>query len=154
MVHRYKDAHPGVILRIGGGSEFQLWIPEMVSGRNPDLAIAFRGAPRDQDGRRPPFLVAEVVSGGRASNPRDYETKREEYLVFGLREYWIVDPRSRQVTVLVRAEEAGRASWTERVFRGEEVIEGSLLPGFPGTVAHLWADVEPDEDDGDDPPRG
>ena len=105
---RYRRQHRGVILRIGHGSECRLWIPETVSGRNPDLAIVFRGTPEDARGRRPPSLAVEVVSPGREAHERDYVTKREEYLAFGLREYWIVDPHRRQVTVLVR-EDGGEA---------------------------------------------
>ena len=45
--------------RIGGAGEFRLWVPEMISGRNPDLAIVLRGTPKDDRGRR-----------RRASSPR------------------------------------------------------------------------------------
>jgi Uma2 family endonuclease len=138
-VHRYKDQHPGVIRRIGGGGEFRLWVPEMVSGRNPDVAIVFQGTPKDDRGRRRPALVAEVVSEG--GEDRDYRMKREEYWTFGVREYWIVDPSLRQVLVLLRHGE----TWVERTYRGEDVVVSDLLPGFVGTVAELWADVD-DED--------
>ena len=106
--------HPGVILRYGGGNEFRFWLPRMISGRNPDLGVVLRGAPKDWRGRRVPALAAEVVSRG--SVERDYETKREEYLAYGLLEYWIVDPLKRQVTVLTRAAIPGtrRSSATSR----------------------------------------
>ena len=84
------DEHPGIILRYGGGNEFRFWLPHMISGRNPDLGVVLRGAPKDWRGRRLPALAAEVVSRG--SVKRDYEVKREEYLAYGLLEYWIVDP--------------------------------------------------------------
>ena len=142
FVHRYKDAHPGLILRVGDGAEFQVWVPERASGRNPDLAVTFHGTPKDDRGRRPPLLVAEVVSGGDEAHRRDYETKREEYLAFGAREYWIVDPVPRLVTVLIRREGAEGPRWEGRAFRGEEAILSPLLPGFAGQVAALWADVE------------
>jgi Uma2 family endonuclease len=142
MLAAYRSAHPGVILRIGGGSEFRLWVPELVSGRNPDAAVVLHGTPKDQRGRRRPALVAEVVS--KRGEVRDYETKREEYLVYGAREYWIVDPRRLMVTVLTRRDGGAGPEWSERVFRGAGAIESGLLPGFAGTVAELWADVEPD----------
>jgi len=145
--HLYQQAHPGRVLRIGGAAEFRLWVPEMVSGRNPDVAIVLRGTPKDARGRRPPSLVVEVVSPGAKARERDYRDKRQEYLVFGIREYWIVDPRLRQVTVLIRRDDPEGPTWSERVFRGEEVIESVLLPGFVGTVAGLWVDVEADEDE-------
>ena len=88
---RYEDAHPGVIDRFGGASEFRLYLPERISGRNPDLAVALLGTPPDDSGDRPPSLAIEVVSEGSEAHTRDDVTKREEYLAFGLREYWIVD---------------------------------------------------------------
>src|SRR4051794_26363676 len=90
-IARHDQAHPNLILRYGGASEFRLWLPGMISGRNPDVAVVLRGTPKDRRGRRPPALAIEVVSVG--GEVRDYETKRQEYLVYGLREYWIVDPQ-------------------------------------------------------------
>jgi Uma2 family endonuclease len=112
------------------------------SGRNPDLGVVLRGTPKDWRGRRQPSLAAEVVSRG--SIERDYVTKREEYLAFGLDEYWIVDPLERKVTVLTRQGDI----WAEAVFRGEQTIVSLVLPGFATTVAELWVDVEDDKDDG------
>jgi Uma2 family endonuclease len=141
---RYRRGHPDIILRYGGGSEFQFVLPRMISGRNPDLAVVLRGAPKDWRGRRIAALAAEVVSRG--SVKRDYETKREEYLAYGLLEYWIVDPLERKVTVLTRRGD----TWSEAVFRDDQVIASLVLPGFATTVAELWADVEDgDADDGE-----
>lgn len=145
LLFRYKSSHAGVILRIGGGSEFRLWIPELVSGRNPDAALVLHGTPKDERGRRRPAWVAEVVS--KRGEVRDYQTKREEYLVHGVREYWIVDPARRQVTVLTRLEAEGTPTWAERVFRDDGPIVSPLLPGLEGRVADLWADAELDADE-------
>ncbi|MFI5454401.1 MAG: Uma2 family endonuclease [Isosphaerales bacterium] len=144
-VSRFGEQHPGVIHRFGGGSEFRFWLPRMISGRNPDLGVVLRGAAKDWRGRRLPALAAEVVSRG--SIQRDYETKREEYLAYGLLEYWIVDPLKHQVTVLTRRGD----TWNEVVFRDEQVIGSLVLPGFATTVAELWIDVEEDDDDAADP---
>jgi len=144
-ISRYRRDHPGSILRYGGGSEFRFWLPRMISGRNPDLGVVLRGAPKDWRGRRVPALAAEVVSRG--SIQRDYETKREEYLAYGLLEYWIVDPLKQQVTVLTRRGDA----WNESVFRAEQVIGSLVLPGLATTVAELWIDAEEDNDDTADP---
>ncbi len=141
-VARYEERHPGVIHSFGGGSEFQFIIPRFASGRNPDLGVVLRGAPRDWRGRRLPALAAEVVSRG--SITRDYQTRREEYLAYGLLEYSIVDPLERKVTVLTRRGD----TWSEAVFRGDQVIASLVLPGFATTVAELWVGVdEADEDD-------
>ncbi len=53
-VARYRLDHPGFIHRYGGGSEFRFWLPGMVSGRNPDLGVVLRDAPKDFRGRRIP----------------------------------------------------------------------------------------------------
>ena len=36
------------------------------------------------------------VSEGTEARHRDYVTKREEYRVFGILEYWIIDPELRR----------------------------------------------------------
>jgi Uma2 family endonuclease len=141
----YRRAHPRLFLRIGHAGEVRLIIPGLGSDRNPDMAIVFHDAPVDDHGRRVPALAVEVVSPGAAARRRDYEQKRAEYLDFGLREFWIVDPKDRTVTVLSRGEE-GNADWSERVFRDGATIVSSLLPGFAATVAELWVDVEPEQD--------
>ena len=142
-VARYDERHPGMIHSFGGGSEFQFIIPGLASGRNPDLGVVLRGAPRDWRGRRLPALAAEVVSRG--SITRDYQAKREEYLAYGLLEYWIVDPMERKVTVLTRRGDI----WSEAVFRGDQVIASLVLPGFATTVAELWVGVNEAEDEDD-----
>src|SRR4029077_12269910 len=127
-ISRYRRDHPGVVRRYGGGSEFRFWLPRMISGRNPDLGVVLRGAPKDWRGRRLPALAAEVASHG--SGKRDYEVKREEYLAYGLLEYWIGAPLKRIVTVLTRRGDA----WNEAVFRDEQIIGSLVLPGFATTV--------------------
>ena len=136
MLYRFKMTHPDVIRRVGGAGEFRVWIPEKESGRNPDVAVVLRETSPDHRGRRPPSLVAEVVS--RRGEDRDDRDKREEYRVFGIRESWIVDPMLRQVLTgrpggmtPGRANFAGRRSDLERP-----------LAGTGGTVAELWNDVE------------
>lgn len=142
----HRRGHPGRIVRIGHGSEVRFVIPEVESDRHPDIAVALLGDPRDARGRLRPSLVVEVVSPGRAARARDYEVKRADYLaVDGILEYWIVDPKLRLVTVLVRRESPAGPAWEERAYRGDEVIGSALLPGFAGTVADLWADADPDE---------
>ena len=137
-LHLYHRQCPGLIRRIGGGGEFRVWIPEFVSGRNPDVAVVLMGTPKDHRERRPSSLVAEVVS--KRGEIRDYQEKREEYWVYGLREYWIIDPATRRVLVLNRQAD----QWTERIFQGDEEIVSELLPGFAGTVAELWVNLEED----------
>ncbi len=134
--------YPRSIRRIGHGSEVEYIVPELETGRHPDIAILFYGTPAGFEGRPLPVLGVEVVSRGARSRKRDYIAKKEEYLAVGLLEYWIVDPKDRRVTVLSRVEIEGVAAWQERIFRGDEVIASGLLPGFAGTVAELWGEID------------
>ena len=136
----YRRAHPGRILRFGGGAEFRFWLPGMVSGRNPDYAIVLPGATKGLRGRRRASIAFEVVSPGSEARHRDYVTKREEYLAYGLLEYWILDPIDRKVLVLIRDGDI----WVERVFGDGQVAQGVELPGFALVVADLW--LIPDDD--------
>ena len=56
--------------------------------------------PVDED---TPHLPFDLVSVG--CETRDHETKREEYLVYGLQDYWIVDPEAQKATVLSRRDD-------------------------------------------------
>jgi Uma2 family endonuclease len=67
---------------------------------------------------------------------------REEYLLFGLLEYWIVDLLKRQVMVLTRHGDV----WSEAIFRDNEPIISLVLPGLDTTVAELWIDVDQDDE--------
>ena len=136
VVVLYSLAHPGVILRYGGGSEFRLWLPGIVSGRNPDLAVVLRATPKNPDGDRAPVLVAEVVS--KSSVDRDYRVKREEYLAYGLLEYWIIDFLERKMTLLVRDGD----TWIERLCVEGQPIPSLVLPGLAATLADLWMDLD------------
>jgi Uma2 family endonuclease len=134
----HQREHPGIILRAGGGSEYRLWLPSLISGRNPDVAVTLRNTPKDRRGRRPPSLVMEVVSEGSESHHRDHVTKREEYLVFGIREYWVVDPEARSVVQLVRDGDA----WVEQKLQGGQKVASLVLPGLEVAVASLWDSEE------------
>jgi Uma2 family endonuclease len=150
----YRRDNPGLILRIGHGSDVRFIIPDLGSDRHPDLAIVFQGADLDDRGRRRAAMAVEVVSPGSLARRRDYEEKREEYLLVGLREYWIVDPKLGQVTVLIRVEGVNGPGWVERAFRGGEAIGSDLLPGLQAEVDILWRDIDPGaENEGEETDR-
>jgi Uma2 family endonuclease len=72
-------------------------------------------------------LVMEVVSGSARDRKRDLVTNRREYAIAGIAEYWIIDPRSKQITVLKRR---GKSY----VLHGEgeqgDQVSSALLKGF------------------------
>ena len=78
-----------------------------------------------------PGLVFEVVSEG--SEERDYVVKRREYYDLGVREYVIVDPFRKVMTVLRR----GARDYADRVLRPDETYASDQLPGFELPVGDL-----------------
>ncbi len=81
-------------------------------------------------------LAVEIVSGGPEDRARDLVTKPEVYAEAGISEYWIVDPKLRQIMVLHL--EQGAYSEHGRFATGD-VATSVLLPGFSVSVADVWA---------------
>lgn len=78
-------------------------------------------------------LVVEVVS---VDNPeRDTKVKRKDYAQAGIPEYWIVNPLTATITVLVLA----GATYVEHgVFRRGEQAVSKLLDGFSVSVDEVF----------------
>jgi Uma2 family endonuclease len=130
----YELAHPGVIDTLASGNDCKIVLVDLESERHPDWGV-YKNPPSDEEDLWStwiPDLVIEVVSPG--SEERDYVEKREEYLAFGVKEYWIVDADKQQVLVLRRS--AGR--WVERVLGPAETYQPGLLPGFQLNVAAIF----------------
>lgn len=133
QLYAYKLAHRGKILGIATGSECKILIAGLESERHPDVAVYTAPPP---EGTNPwpdwiPAIVIEVVSPG--SEQRDYFEKREEYLQFGVREYWIIDAEKKEMLVLRRS--AGQ--WAEQKIRPPKKYRCQALPGLefnPGAV--------------------
>jgi Uma2 family endonuclease len=75
-----------------------------------------------------PDLVIEVLS--RYSRAYDTTDKRRWYREYGVREYWLVDPRTYTVTVIRNHATRSRA----RTFRGDEIVRSGVLPDLCATV--------------------
>jgi len=122
----YDLSHPGRIYAIAAGSDCKILLPDFESERHPDTAIYKTAPPSGEDVwmRWVPELVIEVVSPG--SEDRDYEEKREEYLAFGVREYWIFDADKQEMLVLRRSGNR----WLERVVCPPSLYKPRLLPGL------------------------
>ena len=104
--------------------------------REPDLAFmldehASRKNNEFWDGAD---LVIEVVN---EDNPnRDLRIKRGDYAEAGIPEYWIVDPRTKTVTVL-RLENGMYLTHAEATGMGK--VESALLAGFGAEVEEVFA---------------
>lgn len=70
----------------------------------------------------PPILVVEVVS--ESTKNTDYRSKRSEYAVLDISEYWIVDPLSNLVTVCTLTE----GFYDAVEFGGDERIVSATFP--------------------------
>jgi len=127
--YEYKVANPGVIDSISTGAESRILVAGTESDRHPDLAI-YKTAPPEIDTRELwkvwiPELVIEVVSPESAD--RDYNQKPEDYLQFGVKEYWIIDGEKQCMTVRQRVS----GKWATRVVtRDDEKQTTHQLPGF------------------------
>jgi Uma2 family endonuclease len=119
---------------VEGGSA-KILLSDLQSERHPDVVL-YKTEPAELDqmwSSWVPELVVEVVSP--SSRHRDYEEKPEEYLGFGIKEYWIIDHQKREMLVLRRT--AGR--WTRRVVKENDSYEPKLLPGLRFDLATVFA---------------
>ncbi|MFQ6090929.1 MAG: Uma2 family endonuclease [Candidatus Bipolaricaulia bacterium] len=72
--------------------------------------------------RGAPDLVVEILSPATAERDRTY--KRTLYARYGIREYWLVDPREKTAEVLEWTESGYRRSG---LYRDDEVLSSPLL---------------------------
>jgi len=139
--YAYDASHPGRIHAIASGGECKILIEAFESERHPDLAI-YKTPPPEGDidddvwSQWVPEIVIELVS--RSSRFRDYEEKPEEYLQFGVREYWIIDAEQGVMKVLRRS----RGRWSEREVLPPATYRTRLLPGFEFSIAAVFAAAE------------
>lgn len=107
--------------------------PDVVYLR-PERLKELHGQPDGAD------LVVEIVSEGKEN--RDLVTKRAEYAAAGIEEYWLVDPETRSVTVLI-LDPTNRSEYREHgTFASGGVATSVLLPGFAVNVNDLFAQAE------------
>jgi Uma2 family endonuclease len=90
-----------------------------------------------------PTIAVEFVSPGKRNWQRDYETKRDEYLAAGVREYWIIDRIQRTMTVH-RQTDAGPI---ERTIHEDDTYSTDLLPGFELPLEEMLTAADDWEDD-------
>jgi Uma2 family endonuclease len=127
----YKDTHPN-------GSALDATMPERTvpateQRRRCDRAI-WAGLGRLPDTEtNVPTIAVEFVSKSRADALRDYEQKRDEYIVAGVKEYWVID-RFRRVMTVYRP---GPFGPTHEIVTEAQIYQTDLLPGFELPLARL-----------------
>lgn len=79
----------------------------------------------EENVRGAPDLVIEILSP--SGSYRDKVLKRKLYAKYGVREYWIVHPKRREIAVLA-PEKGDLRTW--KTFREGETLESRLLEGL------------------------
>lgn len=82
-----------------------------------------------------PDLVVEILSEG--TRRIDEDLKLRNYDRFGVREYWLVDPLRRAVTIYRRREE-GLLQVAELRAEDEDVLTTPMLPGLEIVLGELF----------------
>jgi Uma2 family endonuclease len=96
--------------------------------------------PREGLVRVPPDVVVEVISSRRADVRRDRVDKSADYAAFGVRWYWLVDPKARTVEILERTADGG---YVEKVRVSGDVVRD--VPGCTGLVLdvpEMWRELD------------
>lgn len=124
------------------GSEHKLGVSAR-RGRKPDVCVYAPGAPlrgRDALSRIAPLVVIEVLSQRPRDVRRDRMEKALEYARFGVRWYWIVDPRAR----LFELYELGPdGHYVQKLPASEGKVRVEGLEGLELDLDALWAEVAP-----------
>ena len=82
-----------------------------------------------------PDLVVEVLSP--SSSRRDWGYKREMYARHGVREYWVIDPTNRIVSVMTLQDGVLEIDQT---LTEDNTARSSVLEGFDVNLAEIFAD--------------
>lgn len=126
----FDAGHPGIIELVAP----EAWLRTREKhDRMIDVGVYFMADEPQSDKQYEmiPGIAFEVVREG--SEERDYVIKRREYFDFGVREYVIVDPFRKAVTVLER----GEKDYLERELKSGDIYTSHHLPGFELPVADL-----------------
>ncbi|MBW4579148.1 MAG: Uma2 family endonuclease [Tildeniella nuda ZEHNDER 1965/U140] len=82
----------------------------------------------------PPILVVEVVSPSTKTD--DYRSKRAEYGLLEISEYWIVDPIEEKITLCVLEHQL----YDSTEFRGADLIQSPTFPDLNLIATQVLAD--------------
>lgn len=84
-----------------------------------------------------PALVVEILSPG--TRKRDLGIKRQLFERWGVREYWVVDPKARDLSVYRRMADGTFPKVAQLSAGGETNLTTPVLPGFTMSLAKLFA---------------
>lgn len=134
-------------------SEAKLGIVALQRGRKPDVTMFLPGSrpPRRNASMTtvPPDVVIEVLSARPRDRRRDRIEKTEDYAIFGVRYYWLIDPQMRGLEILERDDD-GRYKLVLAAAEGTHAIPG--CEGLTLNLDDLWAAVDSLPDGEEDEP--
>jgi Uma2 family endonuclease len=100
----------------------------------PDLAVICSEEKRGQEGGRgAPDLIVEILSPSNTSE--EYVRKFNLYLEAGVREYWVVAPKSKTVQVFVLENNTYKGT----VYNSTATVPSAVLPGLSVTLTDVFA---------------
>jgi len=129
-------AHPGTGRVLFAPFDVVLSYHDVVE---PDLMFVAADQPHiltQKNVQGPPALVIEVLSPG--TRKRDRTIKRDLFERSGVREYWLVDPDAKTVTVLRRGGSCGFDAPFELSHANGDGLTTPLLLGFSLPLAELF----------------
>jgi Uma2 family endonuclease len=99
----------------------------------PDIIVVCDPSKLDDHGcNGAPDLVVEILSPSTVKNDLFY--KLNKYLAAGVREYWIVDPAEKTISVNVLAENR----YTIFKYAIDDTVEAAILPGFKADLTSIF----------------
>jgi Uma2 family endonuclease len=110
-------------------------------GRKPDISVFFEIPRLSDDGPicTPPDVMVEIVSPTPRDGRRDRVEKLHEYAAFGVRWYWIVDPRLRTFEILRLSDDGHYANLLSAA---EGVVDVPGCEGLTLDIDALWARID------------
>ena len=128
----------------GGGHVYHAPFDVVLSNHDvvePDLLVVLNNQLEvltPQHVRGAPAIVVEILSPG--TRRRDETLKRNLYARAGVREYWMVDPDARTITVCRQADLAGFDGTSGLIAASGDTLTTELLPGFSLALEPLFRD--------------
>jgi Uma2 family endonuclease len=113
-------------------SRFDVLEPDLLFVSNAGKAVI-----TDKNTQGPPDLVIEILSPG--TRKRDERIKRDRYALFGVREYWIVDPELETIKVMKLGAD-GYLPPREVALERAERLSSDLLPGLDLPLDRIFTD--------------
>jgi Uma2 family endonuclease len=132
LLRVYRLTHPGGQVLDKTLSEEYVRLAE---GRRLADRVIWAGLGRLPGEDETPTIAVEFVSRRKRDRDRDYAEKKREYLAVGVKEYGIIDPFRRVMTVCRKR----RGKLVEQVVPEAGTYKTDLLPGFELPLGRLLA---------------